>query len=220
MTIKKYQDVLVQAKKGKSNAQYELGNFYEDGLTVKNKEVLRPNQQEALKWFKKAYKNGNSNAAVRYADYLSIGDHCHKDLELAIKIYKSEITSGNYMAYSNLAKTYCKEKKYKWAIKLYRKIQKEFEINSIELAYCFYFGLGTKLNKLRALEIFKLISKDKSNNRNCESEINEANYYIGMIYLEGRALKRSIKKARKYLTLANVNNDHESAIELLNILGK
>ena len=54
MTIKKYQDILALAKKGKSDAQYEMGIFYEDGLTVKNKVVIKPNKKRSTKMAQKS----------------------------------------------------------------------------------------------------------------------------------------------------------------------
>ena len=220
MNNKKWKDLLKLAKKGDNNAQYEVGSFYEDGLQINKKTIIKSNPTKALDWFIKSHNNGNSNATVRYADYLSEGKYCSKNLRKAIKLYKAEIKNGSYAALANLAKTYCHESKWKDAIKLYKQMKKDFQITSNELAYCYYYGLGVKQDKSEAMKLLKAISKDKSKNKNCEYDVNNANYYIGSLYLEGEVVKQSISKARKYFNLANVDYDHNNASELLALIGK
>ncbi|MFK7904108.1 MAG: tetratricopeptide repeat protein [Chitinophagales bacterium] len=220
MTIKNWKKVLKLAKKGNGKAQFEVGSYFEDGLQIGKKRLLKIDKAKALKWFKKAHKKGNVDATVRYADYLSEGINCNKNMGLAIRLYKRAIKKGSYIAVFNLAKTYSQKKSFSAAFKLYSQIQKEHNKNVIELAFCYYFGLGTTKNKKKAFKIFEVISKDTSMYRNCESEINEANFYLGLMYLEGEVVKKSIKKARKYLKLANEDKDHQTANELLLLIGK
>ena len=69
---------------------------------------------------------------------------------------------------------------------------------------------------MKALEIFKKIEIGK----NCEYEVDEANYLIGRIYLEGEVVEQSIETARHYLELADKDGDHRSAQEVLTIIGR
>jgi TPR repeat protein len=220
MTSQKWKEILQLAKKGNSDAQFEIGNYFEDGLQIENKELVKVDKTKALKWFKKAHKKGNVNASVRYADYLSEGINCKKNLDLAIRLYKESIKKDSYLAKLNLAKTYSQMANFKAAFKLYNQIKIEKETILIELAYCYYFGLGTKTDKKTAFKLFKYISKDTSKNRSYEYEKNESDFYLGLIYLKGDAVKKSIKKAQKHLRLANKDNDHKSASDLLLMIGK
>jgi len=51
-------------------------------------------------------------------------------------------------------------------------------------------------------------------------EVDEANYIIGLLYLEGEVIERSLETARRYFELANIDEDHQSAKEILYILGR
>ena len=69
---------------------------------------------------------------------------------------------------------------------------------------------------MKASDIFKSVNNDV----NSQYEIDEANYYIGKIYLEGEIVEQSIEKAGYYLELADSDGDHRSAQELLLIIGR
>jgi len=220
MKINDWEELLELAKNGDMNAQYEVGTMYEDGIKFNTETIVKSNPAKALKWLLKSHKGGNSNATVRYADYLSKGICCKKNIPKAVRLYRSEIKNGSFLAFTNLAKTYSHENKWKKAVKLYEQIQIKFNVNSNELAHCYYFGLGVTKDKKKAQKLYRKIAKDKSVNRNCEYDINDANYYIGLHYLNGDIGKQSIKKARKYFKLANIDNDHKSSAELLMLIGE
>jgi hypothetical protein len=69
-----------------------------------------------------------------------------------------------------------------------------------------------------AFEMFNDISKAESGNY--QYAVDEANYFLGKIYLDGEIVEKSIIKARTFLQLANADDDHRSAHELLMIIGK
>jgi TPR repeat protein len=71
-------------------------------------------------------------------------------------------------------------------------------------------------DKLKALEIFKSIALPNVT----PYEVDEANYMIGKIYLEGEVVKKDIYKARFHLELADKDGDHRSAQEILIIIGR
>lgn len=50
--------------------------------------------------------------------------------------------------------------------------------------------------------------------------MDEANYLIGRIYLEGEVVKQDLSKARLFLELADQDGDHRSAQELLILIGR
>lgn len=71
-------------------------------------------------------------------------------------------------------------------------------------------------NRKKALEILESLDKEK----NTPYEMDEANYLIGRIYLEGEVVKQDLSKARLFLELADQDGDHRSAQELLILIGR
>ena len=47
-----------------------------------------------------------------------------------------------------------------------------------------------------------------------------ANFYLGLLYLEGNGCMKSISNARKYLIKADKDNDNSLAKSILNIIGR
>lgn len=215
-----YIRLLKEAENDNSDAQYELGNYYYDGLEINGEIIFEQNKIEAFKWIKKAFENGNDYAMIRIADFYSEGKICAENVDLAIELYEKGIEKGiNYSAI-NLATIYRDKNEFEKAFELYQTAQKLDKTNLIELAYCYHYGVGTTQNKYLALEIFQKIADDNSENRNCEYEVENANYYLGNYYLEGEIVEKSIKTAREYFNKANADNNHRNANEILLIIGR
>ncbi len=212
--------LLALAESGDSTAQYEVALHYDSGLVAMGIEVVVRSQSEAFKWYYRAFKKGNLEAITRVADFLSEGVHCEQNIELAIKLYQKGIDNGYSYAANNLATVYRDMNDFKSAFEFYKVAQSLSKSGSLSLALCHYFGIGTEKNVKMSFEIFHNISKDKSEFRNCQYDIDEANYFLGRIYLEGEIIEKSVINARAFLKLANTDNDHRSAQELLNIIGK
>ncbi|WP_295675755.1 tetratricopeptide repeat protein [uncultured Mucilaginibacter sp.] len=212
--------LLALAKAGDNVAQYEVASHFDYGLTTGDIEIVGQNKPKAFEWYYKAYKNGNADAIVLTADFLSEGIYCDQNIELAIELYKTAIESGSGIAANNLAVLFRDKMEYKKAFELYKVAQNLDNSNSLKLALCYYFGMGTEKSVKNAFEILQRISKDTSNLRNCQYEIDEANYFLGQIYLDGEVVERSIHKASYYLKLADLDSDHRSAQELLVIIGR
>ena len=215
--IETWEKLLTEAKNGNSLAQLEVAIYYENGIGINSEEIVKVNEEEAFNWTKKAYENGNLNALVSYADYLSLGKSCEKKLDLAIELYKKGIELGISEAAYNLGIEYRNQQNFEKAFEYYIKA-KELNLNYEEftIAKCFYYGIGIEKNKNKAFELLKKIKFPENN----QFEVDEANYLIGRIYLEGEIVEKSIELARKHLELANIDEDHRSAQELLLIIGR
>ena len=205
--------LLILAKNGDNKSQYEVAYYFENGEA----NVVEQNLPEAFAWYQKAYKNGNIDATVRLADFLSEGIACKQDIDLAIKLYNIAIENGSSIASMNLATIYRDKQDFEQAFRLYKKTQEIENTYPLELAFCYYYGIGTIEDKSKAMEIFLNISND---NMTYPYAIDEANYYLGKIYLEGKIVAKSLDKARYYLGVANADNDHNSANELLLLIGR
>ena len=216
-TLKTWMNLLNDAENGNNLAQFEVSMYYENGIEINGEIILNIDELEAFKWTKKAYENGNLKALVSYADYLSLGKNCERNLELAIKLYNKGIDLGIGEAAYNLGIEYRNKQDFKKAFIYYQKAN-ELNLNYEEftITKCYYFGIGIEKNKPKALELLNNIKIPK----NYPFEVDEANYLLGMLYLEGDIVEKSIEKARFYLELANVDEDHKSAQELLLIIGR
>lgn len=208
------------AEAGDNRAQYDVAYLYDCGLSLQGTEIVEKSPTKAFKWYNKAYENGNIEAAIRIADFLSEGTYCEQNIELAIELYQKEIANGSNIAANNLATVYRDLHDYKKAFELYKISQDLDNSYSLPLALCYYFGLGTEKNLDRSFDMLINISKDSSTARNCQNDIDEANYFLGRIYLDGDIVEKSIIKARVFLKLANADDDHRSAQELLLIIGE
>ncbi|MCB0516579.1 MAG: tetratricopeptide repeat protein [Chitinophagales bacterium] len=215
-----WKKLLKDAASGDATLQYEVGNYFDHGLEINHQTVVEQNPSEAFKWYEKAYSNGHIEAGTRLADFYSEGKFCSKNITLAKKLYNKGIENGSSIAAHNLAVLYCDLGDFSMSFELYKTAQKLDKTNLIELAYCYYFGIGTDKDKKKALEIFQKIAGDTSENRNCAFEIEDANYFIGLYFLEGVIVEKSIENARMCFERANIDNDHRSANEMLLMIGK
>lgn len=207
-----------KAESGDSEAMNKIAETYEFGLIVEKTEIIKINKQLSFEWTKKSYENGNIEATEKYADYLSNNEneYCEQNIELAMKLYEKAMNSGSENATFNLGIEYRNKRNFKKAFELYTKANKSGKYhNELTIGLCLYYGIGTKKDKLKSLELFKSINQKN----NSEYEIDEANYIIGMIYLEGEIIEQSFEKARHYLELANKDGDHRSSQEILHIIG-
>ena len=153
---------------------------------------------------------------MRYADYLSTGENCNKNLELAIQLYEKGIELGFSEAAFNLGVEYRNKQDFKRAFEYYQRAN-EMSASSyqFDIAKCYYYGIGIEKDKNKALEILKNINFPERN----QYEVDEANYMLGLLYLDGEVVEKSLEDARRYLELANADQDHKSAKELLMIIG-
>lgn len=207
-----WQQLLQLAEGGNTEAQLQVAWHYDNGVTIEDNEIVSIDTKLAFEWTKMAYENGNCEAAETYAHHLSAGINCAKNTAMAMKLYEEAMKAGSSTAAHNLGTEYRDLRDFKTAFSLYKKDETDFSIGM-----CYYYGIGVAQNKLKAFRHFKKLLK----HGNCLNgyETDEANYMIGRIYLEGEVVKQSIKKARHHLLLANEDDDHRSALEILFVIG-
>ena len=211
-SINDFNSILKNAENGNSEAMNKVAEIYEFGLIIDKNEIIENNEQLSFEWTKKSYEIGNIEATEKYADYLSANDNefCEQNTELAMKLYEKAMNCGSENATFSLGIEYRNKRNFEKAFELYKKSNNKFTVG-----LCQYYGIGTKKDKLKSLELFKSVNLKN----NSEYEIDEANYLIGKIYLEGEVITQSIEKARYYLELASKDGDHRSSQEILHIIG-
>ena len=210
-----------EAKNGEPSAQYHVAEFLATGYrTEENRVLIRQNITAAFSWYEKAAMKGDIDATERLADLLSAGQGCDKDINRAIELYKVAIEEGSSMAALNLGATYRDQGNYKKAFEYYCLAAKMDGVDySFQVGLCYYYGVGVPADKKTACRHFSDISISGIGSHS-GYEVDEANYLLGLSYLTGEGVQKSIKKATDYLKLANTDNDHRSAQQLLFIINQ
>lgn len=217
--IDDFNDLLKRAEGGNADAQFDVSLFYTDGLVINDIATIKPDAQLAFYWTKKAYEGGYGEPAlVHYGNFLCAGEGCDKNVELGMKVYQEGADLGWGSSARCLGMQYRNRQNYKKAFELYNNPHGDGKPDDrVTVGLCYYHGVGVAQNKLKALELFQQVSTD---NDDAGYDVNEANYMIGRMYLEGEVVERSFDAAREYLELANEDRDHRSANELLMIIGR
>ena len=218
-TIENWYDILKKAESGDSSAQFEVATIYENGLKIDSLEIVKQDMQSAFSWTKKAYENGHKEAKISYAHYLTDRNNPLGvlDIELGMKLYEEEMNNGDNYATYCIGLEYRNRQEFDKAFDHYVKANRNEEFfQELTVGMCYYYGFGVKKDKFKALEIFKSIALPNVT----PYEVDEANYMIGKIYLEGEVVEKNIDIARYHLELADKDGDHRSAQEILLIIGR
>ena len=225
MTIenkKQWELLLAKAKRGKPDAQWEVGYYYEDGFIDSSDIVIvKPQILRAHHWYTLAAKQGDESGQLALSRLLSTGEGVKRDMKEAIYWVKKALDQGAVGAAQNLGTIYRDLKKPKLAFHWYKRAVEMGDIDSLlQVGFCYLFGLGTKKDFEAAYKCFQQIINNESSNI-CERTEENTQYWLGIFHLLGiGGAKKSVTKARVLLELANKDCDHEQANELLNIIGK
>ncbi len=217
-TIEEWNNLISNLDSVDNDTLYDIAKNFEYGLEVNGETIVTEDKIKAFDIYQKAYQRGHIDSAICLADFYSDEEFCQKNIPLAKKLYKKGVAEKNSTAVHNLATLYRDLGHYSKAFKLYKLEKKYDKTHPIELAYCYYYGVGTKANKKKAFAIFQKITLEKKSQS--MYDVDNANYYLGLYYLEGKIVKKSVKKARHYLNKANRDDDHYCANELLLIIGR
>jgi uncharacterized protein len=214
-----WEKLLQRADEGSVTCQYDVGCYYDDGLNFDGIQIVEKDRAKAFHWFQKSCDGGNLQGTVRVADFLSEGIHCERDVSKAILLYRNAISQGCPTAAFNLGATYRDAGQFVLAFEYYALSETMHKTDgSLPMALCYLYGVGTEKNIKRCVEILNNISGHVVTC--CGYDVDEANYYLGKLHLAGTGVVRSIERARHYLNLANTDNDHRSANELLCVIGR
>ncbi len=225
MTIRnnsQWNNLLAKARRGNSDAQCDVGCYYEEGI-IDNSGVIivKPQPLRAFHWYSLSAEQGNDSAQLALGRFLSTGEIVKRDMKAAIYWTKQALNQGSSAAAHNMGKIYRDLKKPSLAFKWYNRAVEMGDLDSLfQVGLCYLFGFGTKKDCKAAYKCFQRIKNDMSSN-SCERTEENALYWMGLFHLLGiGGLKRSVPKARGFLETANKDCDHEQANELLNLIGK
>ncbi len=220
-----YDDLVIQANKGDSRAQYLIGCFYYYGREVET------NHSIASNWFKKSAEQNLVDAQTILGYQYMYGDGITKDIDKAIelletaqaqgsayacfllgKIYhfdpqkKSRFTASGYYVWaiemgSTEAKRYRADmymdtKDYKEALDLYVRALKEGCVESAyNAANMFEYGRGCDVNNELAFNLYLHAA---------QNGVMMAQHNVGAYYYNAKYVEKDIQKAFEwYLKAAN-----------------
>lgn len=210
------------AEGGDPDAQWEIGYLCEFGAKDRSGRVLSaPDVIAAMAWYQASASRGNHHAQNALSRILSSAIEIESNFPEAIHWAKKAVAQGDWSAAFNLATIYRDLKKPKLAFRWYQRAAAMGDVDAFfEIGLCYLFGFGIKQNFDAANSSFKRIINDDSNT-SCQRSRENAMYWISILCLiRGPLTNRSLVRVRSLLEVANADNDHEQANELLNLIGK
>lgn len=214
-----WNELLIQAENGDVAAMNEVAFWLREGVEKDGEEIVQVDKKASFQWTIKAFELGSLEATEQYADYLTDyqNEVCEPDVDLGMKLYERCYQEGSKRAAFCLGLEFRNMQQFEKAFAHYMEAQEvQNEIQDLIIAQSYYYGIGVNKNRKKALEILESLDKEK----NTPYEMDEANYLIGRIYLEGEVVKQDLSKARLFLELADQDGDHRSAQELLILIGR
>jgi len=218
---KQWNKLLALAAAGNSDAQCELGSYHESGAKDMSGKVLTDaNPKEAFKWYRLSATQGNSEGQDALSNLLSSGDGIERDFPAAIHWAKKAIAQGEARSAFNLGTIYRDLGKLKLAFHWYCRAADMGDADAfVDIGLCYLFGVGTKQDQKLALSFFQRAADGGAACTQHDREI--ALYWMAVVgLLRGRHTKRTLAEIRALLETANVDDNHEQANDLLNLIGK
>lgn len=185
------------AEKGFMDAQYGLGEIYENG------ECVQKNMTKATKWYKKAAKQGSALACNRLgAYYLDV----KKDNEEGIKWLKMAAERNYPIAQYNLGRIFLGRKKYTQAFAYFKAAANNgFVPAQNSLAVMYNNGEGVETNYEQA--VFWLEQAV------AQGDV-AAMFNLGIAYAHGRGVVQNDEKAAELYQLAADKGDADAQCNL------
>lgn len=143
------------AELGNANAQFAVGNAYENGWGGAAKSM-----KEAVLWYKKAAEAGEAGAQWNLGWSYENGEGVEKDKREAVKWYKKAAEQGNRNAQNALGWCYANgegiEKDEKAAVKWYKKAAEQGNRSAQwNLGLCYEDGDGVEKDESEAVKWYK-----------------------------------------------------------------
>ena len=207
----------ILAEKGNSDAQYQLGNYFYNGIEI---EIEKGSDDEALFWYTKAAENGSIVAKYileqNYNKKINIKKGKNKFYKAIYFEGLKQIGNSNYYGIGT-------KKNYHKAFSYFQKAAENGnKIAQYNLGDCFKNGKGVEKNERRAFELFEksaeqghlhaLFELGYCYNKGIGTDINKvkafelykivaekeydvAQYNLGNSYDKGEGTERNLEKA-------------------------
>ena len=214
MSLSEWQALLTRAKRGDSEAEWEVADRFGDGCKDHRGRILvRRSPRKAAVWFRRAAEHGSASAQNTLGVLLGDGDGVKRDVQDALRWLRRAFRSRQSCAANNIAITYRQIGKLRMAVKWLQRAADEGDDDAlVELGIHYYWGKGVKKNPKAAIRCFRKATKGKNI---CGYGRDDAFFLLGLGYFEGKGVKRSLNKAREQFQRANLDDDHSLARKML-----
>ncbi|MGD0903165.1 MAG: tetratricopeptide repeat protein [Terracidiphilus sp.] len=215
MSAVEWKNLLAKAKGGDAEAEWRVAEHYFNGCKDRRGRVLiGPSNRKALEWFRRSAEHGYNGAQNTLGVILG-GDYgVEKNVHEALLWLKRAFRGGDTgCAPNNIAITYRENGNLRQAVHWFRKVDaSRDDAFLIQLGIHSYWGKGVRTDHRAAVRFFRKAIRGK-NMSECDRD--DASFYLGIAYLEGKGVRKSLRLAQKHLERANRDNDHLAAQRLL-----
>jgi TPR repeat protein len=214
MRRKQWDQLMAKAQAGNSEAQWEVGSWFHDGLAdLKGKTLVHPDARAAVGWFCKSAIAGNCSGQNHLGVCLCAGRGIRKDDAEALRWFKRAFRRNYPCAANNIASVYQDRRNHRRAMFWYSRAAASGDGDAlVEVGRCYYRGLGTKRDPNHAVLCFRKAIASKSIS---PAGREDAMFHLGVAFHEGRGVKQSSRQALKWLSEANQDDDHPEACKLI-----
>lgn len=215
MSAAEWRELLAKARLGDSEAEYSVAAHYDNGCKDRRGRVLVPrNARIARKWYRKAAEHGSVSAQNALGVILGGNYDVRRNARGALIWLKRAYRGGDTgCAANNIAITYRESGHLRQAVRWFRRVDPSHGNDVlVQLGIHSYWGKGVRTDHAEAVRLFRRAIRGK-NMWECDRD--DANFYLGIAYLEGKGVPKSLRTARKHLERANRDNDHLAAQRLL-----
>ncbi|HUX45518.1 MAG TPA: tetratricopeptide repeat protein [Terracidiphilus sp.] len=215
MSRREWKALLAKAEQGDGKSEFGIAEHYSDGVKDRSGAiVVKPSARKYSYWLRRAAEHGCSSAwnnlGVRLTNHKSVEADWREGIDWLKKAYRDGDTC---CAPVNIAVTYRQQGEFRKAVAWFRKVVASGDDGArIQFGVHLYWGIGVSVDHKAAVEHFRRATRGKNIS---EAERDDAYFYLGVAYLEGKGVKASIAEARRLLERANVDDDHLAARRLL-----
>jgi TPR repeat protein len=210
-----WKNLLAKAKKGDAEAEWRVAEHYSDGCKdMRGRILVRISHRKAVDWYRRSAEHGCGSAQNTLGIILGGSYGLEKNVRKALFWLRRAFRGGDdLLAPNNIAVTYRENGNSRQAVRWFTKVDTSRDDGVfIQLGIHSYWGKGIRTNHEAAVRFFRKAIKGK-NVSECDRD--DANFYLGIAYLEGRGLRKSLRMAQKHFERANRDNDHLAAQQLL-----
>jgi hypothetical protein len=215
MSPVEWKNLLAKAKGGDAEAEWRVAELYSDGCKDKRGRVLvRVSNRKAAEWYRRSAEHGCGSAQNTLGVILGGNYGVKKDVREALLWLKRAFRGGDdLLAPNNIACTYRENGNFRQAVQWFRKVDVSRDDSIfIELGVHAYWGKGVRTDHHAAVRYFRKAIRGKDMS---ECDLDDANFYLAIAYLEGKGVRKSPRMAQKHFERANRDNDHLAAKRLL-----
>jgi uncharacterized protein len=218
-TLNEWRALLALAEQGDAEAECNVAGLYDDGCKNRSGKILvRRSARKALEWYRRSAAHGDTSAQNNLGVILSSAKASKEERREALIWLKRAARTGDGCATTNAAIVYREDGDLRRAVYWFRKHAALGDDSArIQLAIHYYWGLGIRADHSSAIRHLRKATKGKNVS---DADRDDAFFYLGIAYLEGKGVRSSLRMARKLLQRANVDNDHPAAHRLLNQIAK